>query len=841
LSTGVFRVLVFLLASMVLLFPDAAAAVAQSTSATADPLACDGWASNVVGPADRPLKPVAARWWNGEPLGDLELSRLQETDNAGVRLTQPGQSLVLDFGEVVSGKIEVDVLDASGAAVQFSTTESLAFLAVGSDTRAYGNGDLVYRPGGGTEHWHAFTRRTFRYLLVSLAEPGWVELDRVGLYFTAALGPPTAFEGWFHSSDPLLDSIWYHGAYTLQLVSAAGSSSALDGVQEVWRGQLEMASALESRLLLTAPGADWRDYTAEFDLTIPPDSAGGGWAIRATPDEFVGFRLVAPNGVEPSALQVWQGTHRGAAAFEASHPLPFEVQRGRPYHVRVDVEGDRAEVSVDGSVVSTESTFGLASGRVGLWSRAGDQFDVAHPRVTSADGTLLFEDNFDDGVYLDPARWQNAPQPLLLDGAKRDRAMAAGDLAIAARGEYASLGQWEWIGRLLSRLGEHQFADGKLPGGLAGDDAASPEDDRLPDYTFWWILAVGDYVQQSGDLRTAEALFPRVQAALEWAERRMLADGLMPKGPGEDWYWSANRGSGPTTSLNALYAGSLRAAATLADVLHQDDARVDYLRRAAAVGDAVNAALWDPSVGAYVDGDLRDHHPLDANALAVLFGVAKDERATQALDFLRNRLWTPSGTLAADKSYGGWAQDDAIWPAYIYPEVEARFGAHDDTAALELVRRTWGAMLAHDPSSTFWEFAKADGAVRDGSASLAHGWSTGALPALSRWVLGVRPVTPGYAEYVIDPHPGDLSWACGAVPTPAGPIRIAWQRSDGAFSLQFDAPSGTSGRFIVPVGTPTEVLLDGQPVSTAQIDDSAIGLAGLEAGPHEIQVAWESG
>jgi hypothetical protein len=186
----------------------------------------------------------------------------------------------------------------------------------------------------------------------------------------------------------------------------------------------------------------------------------------------------------------------------------------------------------------------------------------------------------------------------------------------------------------------------------------------------------------------------------------------------------------------------------------------------------------------------------------------------------------------------GWAQDGAIWPAYVYPEVEARFSVYDDVNALDLVRRTWGSMLARDPSSTFWEFATQDGGVHDGSISLAHGWSTGALPALSRWILGVRPVRPGYSEYVIAPHPADLDWACGAVPTPSGAIRAAWQQDGGGFTLWLDAPLGTSGRFVVPGEAPGQVLLDGEPVSVSVSSGSSTGLGTIDLppGPHVVEV-----
>src|SRR5262249_13154668 len=157
------------------------------------------------------------------------------------------------------------------------------------------------------------------------------------------------------------------------------------------------------------------------------------------------------------------------------------------------------------------------------------------------------------------------------------------------------------------------------------------------------------------------------------------------------------------------------------------------------------------------------------------------------------------------------------------PEVEARFSVDDDAGALELVRRTWGSMLAHDPASAFWEFATRDGGVRDGSTSLAHGWSTGALPALSRWGLGIRPEEPGFREYTIAPHPGDLAWAYGEAPTPAGPIRVRWERGDSRLTVWTDAPAGTLGTFVVPAGWPDQLLVDGQPILAAALSSGATG------------------
>ena len=86
-----------------------------------------------------------------------------------------------------------------------------------------------------------------------------------------------------------------------------------------------------------------------------------------------------------------------------------------------------------------------------------------------------------------------------------------------------------------------------------------------------------------------------------------------------------------------------------------------------------------------------------------------------------------------------------------------------------------------------------DRPVRRGppGGSWAHGWSSGAAPALTAYVLGVRPTRPGFSAFVVDPHPGDLSWARGVVPTPHGPLVVSWRIDRGKLVVTVKAPPGT--------------------------------------------------
>jgi alpha-L-rhamnosidase len=60
-------------------------------------------------------------------------------------------------------------------------------------------------------------------------------------------------------------------------------------------------------------------------------------------------------------------------------------------------------------------------------------------------------------------------------------------------------------------------------------------------------------------------------------------------------------------------------------------------------------------------------------------------------------------------------------------------------------------------------------------ASLCHAWA-GAVPVmtLSRGVLGIEPIEPGYRVCTVVPQRCSLNWVRGAVPTTRGLIEIEW-------------------------------------------------------------------
>jgi alpha-L-rhamnosidase len=75
--------------------------------------------------------------------------------------------------------------------------------------------------------------------------------------------------------------------------------------------------------------------------------------------------------------------------------------------------------------------------------------------------------------------------------------------------------------------------------------------------------------------------------------------------------------------------------------------------------------------------------------------------------------------------------------------------------------------------------------------SHCHAWSAAPAFALPSYVLGVRPLEPGFARFEVRPYLGDLEWAKGVVPTPHGEVKIALFREGEQIRVQVTVPRGT--------------------------------------------------
>ena len=115
-----------------------------------------------------------------------------------------------------------------------------------------------------------------------------------------------------------------------------------------------------------------------------------------------------------------------------------------------------------------------------------------------------------------------------------------------------------------------------------------------------------------------------------------------------------------------------------------------------------------------------------------------------------------------------------------------------------------------------------------------HAWGAAPANIISRFVLGVRPLEPGYTSILIAPQPGTLKSIRGKVPTPRGPVAVALQ-NDARMRLEIEVPPGATARVELP-GRATRaepISVNGKTVP-AKLENGTLVVEALPPGRHTI-------
>lgn len=382
-------------------------------------------------------------------------------------------------------------------------------------------------------------------------------------------------------------------------------------------------------------------------------------------------------------------------------------------------------------------------------------------------------------------------------------------------------------------------------------------------------------VLYTGDTAYLEQYYPVLLKVLDayYPSQTSPSTSLLIRPPGYGDYAFLPR-SGPGSYYNALYVLALQHAAFLADTFTRPTDADRWRERASTVSASLLAHNWDPAAGAFFDGspcpgDGDDDgegttcptHPQDANALAILSGVTPSgsDEAESILSHLQSATSLPYGNAFFDNdallgSTPPSALDAFSTRVYAFVsffDMAARFGSPAPATVatgFDQLRRMYGTMARGDPGVTMWEGIAGGGAgspYEGGFTSMCHGWSTGVVPLLSRFVLGVRPTGVGYESWEVRVlrERGGVTWARGVVPTPRGGIEVEW-RDEGGLAVVVGAPEGTTGEVWVPVGEEegVEVRVDGEvlfkdgdvTVTDAARYEEGFVVAKFGGGRHEI-------
>jgi hypothetical protein len=344
-----------------------------------------------------------------------------------------------------------------------------------------------------------------------------------------------------------------------------------------------------------------------------------------------------------------------------------------------------------------------------------------------------------------------------IDGIKRDRWIWSGDAYQSYLMNYYLYFDTPTVNRTL-------FAQ-------RGKDPVTSHINTIMDYTFYWFMGIYDAYQYTGDKTVIQQLYPRMQSLMAYCLARRNANGLL-EGLAGDWIfidWAEGLSKkGEVSFEQLLFCRSLETMALCANLMQDKAGAAQYQQLATELKAKIFATYWDANkralVHSRVNGQPTANVTRYANMFSIFFGYLSPEQQQQVKQSVLLNPEVPKITTPYMRFY----------------ELEALCAMGEQPYVLKEMKSYWGGMLKLGATS-FWEEydPTKQGAQhyamygRPFGKSLCHAWGASPIYLLGKYYLGVKPLTPGYATYVIEPNLGGLGWMEGSVPTPQGDIAVA--------------------------------------------------------------------
>lgn len=313
---------------------------------------------------------------------------------------------------------------------------------------------------------------------------------------------------------------------------------------------------------------------------------------------------------------------------------------------------------------------------------------------------------------------------------------------------------------LLTKNALIQFNNSRIPEGLTL--ACYPNNYHLviPSYSLIWIDQIYDYMMWKDDKSFLSTFTIGINSVLEWFENHRTNKGLLSNMEG--WCalgWPKGYVSGvppvDKNDINCLY--SLHYAYTLrhAAKIYQNIGKLNDARmlenRANTICKLINKYCKNKD-GFYTESDKNKQISQITNIMAILAGATKPKEAVELMkQILGKNNW--------------FGEVDLFLNLYL-------FEAMDQTGyGNQMLDRLgeWKLMLKRG-MTTFSEVPLSWG--EKDQRSECHPWSTVPNYFFFRITCGIKTLTPGFSNLVIEPNPGQLSRIEAIYPHPKGELKM---------------------------------------------------------------------
>lgn len=377
-------------------------------------------------------------------------------------------------------------------------------------------------------------------------------------------------------------------------------------------------------------------------------------------------------------------------------------------------------------------------------------------------------------------------QDIIPDNPGREQAPWTGDIEFAKMPIYYIAGEYELTKRSLIQTSYGQMKNGKMrcvwPSGLALQFYAEGLlfDDfgcEIPHHSIQWASSVWRHYLYSGDIEVLEKLFPNIKLLINWFTSHEDTYGILcpDKSWDDRWNWLDWEGmKNLWVPLNFFYCVMLYDSARIAGELNKNEDEAYFNNKAERLKRSLIEKYWSTEYESFVDCMVEEN------------GIKKPFFSQLTLSLAINNNIYPEGKrqYIADRLANGL---EDCSPVHKYHPYQAYSITNNHKKVLNEFREKWTRMISVNETNTFQE-VWGDGT--EFVCSMCQ--SAAAVPGyyLPAYILGVRPLKPGFKEFVIEPCPCDLTWAKGRVPTPYGFIHVEWTNNDAGLKLKVITPEG---------------------------------------------------
>lgn len=384
---------------------------------------------------------------------------------------------------------------------------------------------------------------------------------------------------------------------------------------------------------------------------------------------------------------------------------------------------------------------------------------------------------------------------VLVDGAKRDRLVWPGDIAISGPSTFVSTNDMDAIKNGLDSLLLLQNSSGALP--YAGVPFAELGLGFSFTYHLYSLIDIHDYYLYTGDIDYLSRNWAAFKLALEYSLSFIDSTGLQYVTKPNDWLRFGM--GGHNIEANAILYYTLNLGIKLARILNDNSVPSKYSSAASGIKTAANRLLWDPKMNLYRDNDtepLTSLHPQDGNSWAIVAGLTESTAQSINISDALKARWGPYGAPAPEAGA-------TVSPFISGFELQAHYLAGRPQYAVQLMKTMWADFMLDDPrmtNSTFIEGYSTNGDLHyapytnDPRISHAHGWATGPTSTLTFHAAGLQITGAAGSSWSISPNLGGLIEVEAGYQTTLGSFSVKVNSGkNGGMSIEFNTPANTSG------------------------------------------------